>query len=227
MLSYDMNGRLIEPSRLKKTIGGDFDDFGIPNDIVISSDGVTQSDFAGDPEFAKVFTRTTPGVISINNNSKVLKGRHIALCVRAFIIGAGSSATSGQTRRNFRIGFRHSNNNDGLFLEYRSPDVASDGTFITAVNSGSTTRKPINYHVNNPGEYFVITFWISRNKKTGGWTATLCEGEQVRTVMEFSSSEVDLDEIWTQAFVEWDWTYGSGTCSPGVAKFEQTTYWQF
>lgn len=231
MLNYDMTGKLIKPSRLIKTVGGDIDGLnGIPSNIEIPTtgdfSGVAVSDFTGDVSFAKTLSRASAGKMVVRSSATLTKGRHKALKVNSKIIGGGSSATGGNTRKDFRVGFRHQNENDGLFLEYLSPDSPNEGTYITAVKDGVTTRKPITYKVNNPTERYDINFWCSRIP-AGGWEVTIMEGKSVQNVVTFDEAEVDLENLWIEGFVEWNWTYASGFCEVSVAHFSRDLCWQF
>ena len=229
MLSFDMEGRLIEPSRLKKTLGGDFDTRGIPPlfEIPTTGDhaGVTVADYASDPYLAKTLSRTTPGPALVHGPTLPLEGEHVGFCLRSRVFGGGSSATSGSTRRDFTLGLQSADGQHGLFMEYLNPDRAVTGAFITGRAAGVDTRKPVQFQVNNPAERYPVELWVTRNVQTGGWSATLCEGAQPRHVVEFSAAEASLTSF--QPMLGWDWTYTSGTFSAQLAHLSLDIYWRF
>lgn len=228
MLSFDMAGRLIAPSRMAKTFGGNIDSRGIPDDIEIPTTGaqagVVISDYS-DPWMAKTLTRTVAGKATIQGPSITLKGDMVAVCVKVRAFGGGSSATSGSTRRDFSYGLRSDDGQHGLFKEYRNPDRTETGNFITGRAAGVDTRRAINYQDNNPAERYPPEFWVSRNVLTGGWTAYLFEGDQCRTVMNVPATDATLTTF--RPFIEWDWTYPTGNFNVNIAHFSTDIYWRF
>lgn len=228
MLQIDMSGRVIEPGRLKKTLGGDFDTRGIPAlfDMPTTGDysGVTVADYS-DAYMAKGLSRTTMGRAAARGPAITLKAEHAGFCLRAGVFGGGSSATSGETRRDFTVGLQSDDGQNGLFMEYRNPDRTTTGIFLTGRAGGVDTRKAIRYQVNNPAERYPVELWATRNLLTGGWTATLCEGDRPRHVVDFSSGEVALTTF--RPVVAWDWTYPAGTFNVQIAHMALDIYWRF
>lgn len=228
MLNFDMAGRLIAPSRLRKTIGGDIDGRnGIPAGLEIPTTGdyahIAVSDY-GDPLMAKTLTWSAAGRGLIRGPVVTLKSEMVAFCVRVRAFGGGSSATSGSTRRDFGYGLQSDDGLHGLFKEYRSPDRTTSGNYITARAGGVDVRHPILYQDNNPAERYAPEFWVSRNP-AGGWTATLCEGDRPRVAMDIPASEVSLTTF--RPLVFWDWTYPTGACAAQIAYFSLDIFWRF
>lgn len=231
MLQFDLAGNLIEPGRLKKTFGGDLDSVnGIPTGVEIPTtgdySGVVVSD-TPDLFYGKTLTRTTTGKACARGDAILVKGEMNAFRMRCGLIGGGSSATSGNTRRNIRIGFFKPDNTQGAYIEYINPDSGTEGAYIQAVIGGVTTTYPINFNVNNPGENYYITFWLSRNKSSGGWTVSFGEGDQIRTVKDIDISELSVQSQYIRATVEWDWTYASGLFEPSVCHFSYDIFYRF
>tara|TARA_Y100000588_G_C14192408_1_gene898609 strand:- start:869 stop:1570 length:702 start_codon:yes stop_codon:yes gene_type:complete len=233
MLRFDMSGKLIEPSRLKKTIGGNIDRDGLPAkiDIPTTDDwtGVTIADNV-DGALGKVLSRTTLGKIAVRNSQANLITSNVeALHLKARVIGGGSNATSGQTTRRFRFGFIHPTvGNEGAYVEYLPPAYGElEGSSMVGIAGNVKTRKPINYTVNNPGEHYALDLWVSYNRADSRWYITLMEGEQVRTQYPFSSTELSLYNRYLIPFIEWEWEDASGAIDVTVCQFEHTVYWRF
>ena len=231
MLLFDMAGRLIAPSRLLKTVGGDIDRHGIAAGVTIPTtgdySGVTVTDTPADTSLSKTLTRTAAGKAAVIGSVFKARGDLMAARLVGFVSGGGSGATSGFTRRDFTYGFRTTNSSDGCYIEYRNPDTSTPGIFLTVKKGSSIVRTPINLQTNNPEERYCLSFWISKNKSTGGWVATLGEGDQIRTVLEISQSDEDFDNKFFEPFIEWDWTYASGNFAPQVSHLSHEAYYLF
>lgn len=234
MLMFDLAGRLIEPTRLKKTIGGDIDRDGLPAKIDVPTTGdfadVTVSDLSTDGAMGKTLSRSTLGKMRVTNTqANQVKGFVEALRMQAFVMGGGSQSATGQTSRSFRYGFWHpSVYNEGAWVEYLPPaNGTTTGMFLTVRHGGTITRTPINLQVNNPAEHYPLDLWISRNPKTGGWTVTIMEGGQPRTEMTFPLAQLDLDERYLVPFVEWERLDATGSCTATICQFSHTVYWRF
>lgn len=236
MLQFDMAGRIVEPGRLKKSMGGDFDSRGIPSLFEIPTTGdysdVTVSDYS-DNMYAKKLERpaATPGLAVARGPEVDMGSEGVGYHVSSRVIGGGSSfqASYGATSRDFFVGLLSDDGQNGVIMEYRSPDSADSGTFITGITNGTSTRKPINYQCNNPSERYAIELWVTKNTATSGWTATLCEGDRPRHVVDFVAGTVGLTDV--RPVVGWDWTYDSGGgtdyFSVGVAQLSLDLYWRF
>ena len=230
MLMFDMAGRVIDPGRLRKTIGGDLDARGIPPLIEIPTTGayagVTVGEYATDPYLATKLSRGTgdPGPAIVRGPEIDLTAEMMGFHLAARVFGGGSGSTFGLTRRDFRCGFRSDDGQHGIFVEYRNPDRAESGTFITARSGGSDTRHPINYQINNPTERYAPELWATRNLTAGGWTATLAEGGQIRTDMNLGNT-ASMDRL--RPFAEWDWTATTGDFHAMVSHLSFDIFWRF
>lgn len=231
MLRLNFDGSIKEPSRLKKSFGGPIDATnGVPASIEIpttgSHSGVVVSD-TGDLFYGKTLTRTASGLACVRGDAILVKGEMNAFKVTACVMGGGSSATSGQTRRDFRVGFWKPDLTIGAYIEYINPDSGTEGVHLKVISDGSTETYPLNYQVNNPSDNYYITFWLTRNLSTGGWTATLAEGSEIRSEVDLPPSELSLNNKYIRAYVEWDWTYASGSFSPSIANLDFDIYYRF
>tara|TARA_Y100001970_G_C14153595_1_gene814179 strand:- start:648 stop:1346 length:699 start_codon:yes stop_codon:yes gene_type:complete len=232
MLQFDMAGKLIEPARLKKTYGGKFDKLnGIPDNFEIPTtgdySGVTVSDYAGDVHYAKTLTRASAGKAAVTASTYwLVKGDVEAFKLSAGIIGGGSSATSGNTKRSFRIGLVQNTGNYGAFLEYRNPDHPDgQSTQFIVIDNGVETPYPVNYRINNPGERYPVELWLTRNRNRGTWVLTLAQGGQISTFKDIGA--VNFNEKYMRPLVEWDWTASNGTFNPSIAYMYFDVYWRF
>lgn len=231
MLLFDHAGLVIPPARAVKTFGGDIDERGIASGIEIPTVGgnlsdISVSDRTSDPMLAKTVTRTSNGPITVRSATEIsLSGEMVAFCVRALVFGGGSSATSGSTRRDFSYGLKSDDGNHGAYIEYRNPDRAETGCFITTIRNGVVTRNSINYTINNPGERYTILFWLTLNQLTGRWHVYCGEGDQIRHAFEVPVYELSTSAL--RPFIEWDWTYPTGSFAVNVASFTYDIYWRF
>ena len=234
MLRFDLAGKLIEPSRMKKTIGGDIDRDGLPDKVSIPTtgnwSGVTVTD-DNDGAFGKQISRTTLGKMAVTNEqANLITGNVEALHLKARVAGGGSGATTGATERRFLFGFRHPTAfNEGAYVAYLPPILGESvtGTYITVVKGGVKKREPINYQCNNPGEHFALDLWVSRNRQENKWYVTLMEGDQVRIQMPFDQADLDINNRYLVPFVEWEWEDDSGYINATICQFEHTVYWRF
>lgn len=231
MLPIDLNGRIKNPTQRGKKFGGDIDARGVPFGVEIPTAGnyagVTVSDRSGDIYYAKSLSRTTNGLACVRGDFEIdVSGDMQAFNVTAAIFGGASGATSGQTRRDFKIGFISDDGSEGCFYEYRNENTApgESGHYITRINNGVITRTRVFMAVNSPTDRYEPGLWLSKHP-AGGWTATLLGKGKVHTEMHIPAAEIEMNNV--RPIAEWNWNHPSGSFGANVATFEYEIYWRY
>lgn len=232
MLNFDMSGKLIEPSRLKKTWGGQIDAWsGVPSEVLIPTTGdyagVTVENYGPDSRLGKTIKRTTSGQAAVKPQySSFWRDEHKAHKLRAFFVGGcGSNETfaGAQTQRTFQFGFFESNGDYAVYFEF-VPVTAENRVVVN--DNGTITTYPVNFQAGRSDDRMPLTVWLSRNGTTDNLTFTIANEEQIQSIVEIGEF-AGIRNKYIAGEARWDWQYGSGRFEPTISLFETSIYFMF
>lgn len=237
MLSFNPEtGRIIAPARMVKRLGGDIDARGLPTDFAIPTTSITPGNFTNvvastdDYLFSQKITRTGAGLARIHGPVINAQGQIRAYNIKALFRGGASTATSGETRCDVNVGFRSDNNQQGTSLEYIAADSAAslgiaEGTYLTGRASNSSTRNPVNFQINNAAENYAIDLWLTKTGTTG-WRLSFGEGDgYIHQFADFTTSQLVMTDV--RPYLQWNWTYATGTFNRRICQFICDIYFDF
>lgn len=230
MLRFDRVGRIVQPGLIIKRWGGDFDQRGIPADCAIPTTGDHAGvSIANSGMRAKILQRPadTPGLARVQGPEISVDADVKALRVRACIEGAGSGIETGQTHRDFSIGFLADDGEEGGFLKSFSSygRASSSHNFIGLAGGAETVSDDINIAISGFQTRYCMELWMVRRPAGAGWQLAYAEGGTRETpglpakYWNFNGSEVGI-AAGLRPVIEWDWRYPTGSFFPKVYSFD-------